>query len=238
MEDRKIHLRLILIFLVVTFFFDHGICLAQNNEAAKVRDATQVLHEIMDSVEEHLSLSFLDETEGVMVIPDILKVGYILGGRQGKGIFVVKQDDGSWSNPVFVELRAGSLGWQIGVQSTDLILFFQSRESVRAVLDGEFTLGADASIAAGPMGGGVGAGTDPGLEAEIYSYSRNRGLFVGISMEGASLQVDHSATTLFYDTLDVGVEQVLWENVQSPPAAREFLETLSGLTESPHLTTD
>lgn len=202
--------------------------LAAGNEEQKVEQAAEVLEEIMEITDAGgIPVSLLEDAHGVMVIPDVLKVGYILGGRHGKGILVTKTESDSWSNPVFVELKAGSIGWQIGVQSTDLVLLFDSEESIEKILDSEFTLGADASVAAGPAGRGIGAQTDVGFESEIYSYSKSKGLFAGVSLEGASLQVDYNSTESYYGDIYTSVRQILsGEQPEAPESAAEFLNVL------------
>ena len=120
------------------------------------------------------------------------------GGRFGKGILVVRQEDGSWANPVFITVAGGSIGWQIGVESIDIILVFKSTRSLEGIMKGKFTLGADASVAAGPVGRQASASTDILLKSEIYSYSRSRGLFAGLAVDGASIQINHDANEAFY----------------------------------------
>ncbi|MBD3275178.1 MAG: hypothetical protein GF372_07700 [Candidatus Marinimicrobia bacterium] len=202
---------------------------ASGNENEKVLTAAEVLVEIMEITDEGgVPRTLLNDAYGIMVIPDVLKVGYVIGGRHGKGILVTRTEDDTWSNPVFVELRAGSVGWQIGIQSTDLVLLFDSRSSVSKVIEGEFTLGADASVSAGPKGRGVGAQTDVEFESEIYSYSKSRGLFAGVSLEGASIQIDYTATENFYGDAYTSVRRVLDGDIgNAPDSAEEFLSTLN-----------
>ena len=121
-----------------------------------------------------------------MIVPRVIKAGLVVGGRFGRGVVLVRNGKGCWSNPAFVTLTGGSVGWQIGVQSTDLVLVFKNRKTADRLLHGKdkLTLGADAAVAAGPLGRQAEAGTDARLHAEIYSYSRSRGLFAGISLKG------------------------------------------------------
>ncbi|HKJ67095.1 MAG TPA: lipid-binding SYLF domain-containing protein [bacterium] len=140
---------------------------------------------------------------------------------------MARLDDGQWSNPVFITLRAGSIGWQIGVQSTDLVLLFHSKRSVESIVREEFTLGADASVAAGPHGRGIGAGTDVQFDSEIYSYAISRGFFAGVSLEGASLQIDYSAIEAYYDDPDVSIEAILRSPPETTPdSAAKFRQVL------------
>jgi len=202
--------------------------LANSNEKARIEDATDVILDIMDIPEQKIHPELLDDAFGIAVIPGVIKVGLGLGGRHGKGILVVRTPDGHWSRPVFLILTGGSIGWQIGVQSTDIILIFRKKKSVDAILEGEFTLGADASIAAGPVGRHVGAKTDVTFKAEIYSYSQSRGLFAGLALEGAVLQIDHDANEDFYDDQTVTPDDIFSNRVQNVPACvQEFQRVLT-----------
>jgi lipid-binding SYLF domain-containing protein len=144
--------------------------------------------------------ALLQDAKGVAIIPQMLKAGFLVGGRFGRGVVLARLSDGTWSNPVFVVLAGGGVGWQVGVQSTDLVLVFKTSHSLDRVLRGKgnITLGADVAIAAGPIGRQAEAATDVQLKAEIYSYSRTRGLFLGVSLEGAGLLVDCDANEAFY----------------------------------------
>ncbi len=144
--------------------------------------------------------ALLKDAKGVAVIPQVLKAGFLLGGRFGRGVVLARLPDGSWGEPVFVTLAGGGFGLQAGVQSTDVVLVFQTATSLDRVLrgGGKLTLGGDVSIAAGPVGRQAAAATDGELKAEIYSYSRSRGLFAGVSLEGAALRADADANRAFY----------------------------------------
>lgn len=185
------------------------------SEVKKVEEVIEVLREIHAIPERDIPPALLKHSYGIAVIPGLLKVGFILGGQYGTGVLCIRGHDGQWSNPVFIRLIGGSLGWQIGAQSTDIVLVFKSRRSVDAISAGKFTLGADASVAAGPVGRQASAGTDIRLNAEIYSYSRSRGLFAGISIEGASLEMDYAAIADFYSNSQIGARDV-FENATLP----------------------
>ncbi len=146
--------------------------------------------------------SLLDNAHAVVVIPNMIKAGFVVGGRYGTGMMIVRDLDNVWHYPVLVALTGGSVGFQVGAQSTDIILVFKSMKSVKAMEKGKYTLGADASIAAGPVGRHAEAGTDVKLEAEIYSYSRSRGLFAGVALEGSVISLKHEDTWSLY-TLSV-----------------------------------
>ncbi len=167
-------------------------------ESAKINAATEVLQEILKIPEQVIPPALLRNAHGIAIIPGSIKAAFFLGGRYGSGILLVHSKDEGWSNPVFFRLLGGGFGWQIGVQSTDIILVFKSSKSIEGITKGKFTLGADASVAAGPVGRSVEAATDVQLKAEIYSYSRNRGLFAGVSLEGAAMQIDNDANAALY----------------------------------------
>ncbi len=178
--------------------FLQGYSHAGATEEARVQSSVAIMKEIMDIPESSIPPNLLKSAYGIAIFPDLLKAGFIVGGRYGTGVMVVRRD-GSWSNPVFFQLIGGSVGFQIGAQSSDIILVFRSIRSLDAITSGKFTLGVDASIAAGPVGRHAEASTDVMLRAEILSYSRSRGLFAGVALEGASLQVDYGATASFYN---------------------------------------
>ncbi|MDZ3823208.1 MAG: lipid-binding SYLF domain-containing protein [Pseudoxanthomonas sp.] len=158
---------------------------------AKAEDAVRVLDEVMRMPESALPQAMLRDAHAIAVIPDVVKAGLVLGGRHGRGLLSVKSPDGTWSNPSFIRLSGGSVGWQAGVQATDVILVFRSQRGVDTIVNGKFTMGADASVAAGPVGRSAAASTDGQLRAEIYSYSRSRGLFAGVALDGSVISIDH-----------------------------------------------
>ena len=167
-------------------------------EEAKAADAARVLAEIMRIPETAVPEKMFSEAHAIAVIPDVVKAGLVLGGRGGKGLISVRSPDGTWSNPSFIKLGGGSIGFQAGVQSSDVILVFRSPRGVDSIVNGKFTLGADASVAAGPVGRTAQAATDEQLKAEIYSYSRARGLFAGVALDGTVLRIDHKANQAVY----------------------------------------
>ncbi|GFO70482.1 hypothetical protein GMLC_40610 [Geomonas limicola] len=171
--------------------------LARDN-VKDVRDSANVLQTIMKIPEKGIPPALLRDAQAIVIVPDAIKGAFIVGGRHGTGVVVVRQEGGGWSDPAFVSLTGGSIGWQVGGQATDVILVFKHRKGVEGLLKGKFTLGADAAVAAGPVGRSAEAATDIMLKSEILSYSRSRGLFAGVSLEGASLQVDEDATAEYY----------------------------------------
>ncbi|NUQ65699.1 MAG: Ysc84 actin-binding domain protein [Pirellulales bacterium] len=204
-----------------------GVAGAQSSrEAATVDTAARVLQENIAIPVRGIPQNLLTNAQAIAIVPDVVKLGFVLAGRRGHGVIVVRNADGSWSNPVFITLTGGSIGWQAGVQSTDVILVFKSRKSVNHVLDGQFTLGADAGVAAGPVGRQAAAATDIQLRAEIYSYSRSRGLFAGVSLDGSVLEVNPNANAAFYGTFGIGPHDILGGKTAQTPANVVVLKEL------------
>ncbi|HFF5942399.1 MULTISPECIES: YSC84-related protein [Stenotrophomonas] len=167
--------------------------MAGPQEDQRARNAVRVLAEIQEIPEQGIPDKLLDEGRAVIVIPDTIKAGLVIGGRRGHGLMSVRMPNGAWSNPVFVKLTGGSIGFQAGVQSSDVVLVFRNDRSLDNLVNGKFTLGADAGVAAGPVGRNAAAATDGQLKAEIWSWSRARGLFAGVALDGAVLQIDDAA---------------------------------------------
>jgi lipid-binding SYLF domain-containing protein len=174
---------------------------SQDKQEEKIEASTKVLKDFSD-MKENIPAELLKITEGIIIVPKLINAGFVLAGKRGKGIAMVKLEDGSWSNPVFVTLTGGSVGFQAGIQSIDLVLIFKSRETLQDIGKGSFTLGGDISVTAGPVGRSSTASTDYKLEAEVYSYSRSKGLFAGISLSGSAIDIDGKANKAFYGNDD------------------------------------
>ncbi len=175
--------------------------LAQKDPEFTVAKSLQALGEITRNPKTGMPRKVLRNAQGIAIIPDMFKMSFIFGARFGRGVLVVRQPDGTWSNPVFIHLLGGSFGAQAGAQSTDLVLVFQSHKGLDRFLKGKgkLTLGVDAGVAAGPAGKRFEASTDAGLQAEILSYSNTQGIFAGVSAEGGTLQIDGKSNTLYYN---------------------------------------
>ena len=201
---------------------------ADTREEKRVTDATDVLDQFLRIPEQAIPPNMLARAYAVAVIPDVIKLGF---GIRGRGILVVRQDAGTWSNPVFVTLTGGSIGWQAGAQSTDIILVFKTRKGVDGITSGKFTLGADASVAAGPVGRQASAATDLEFEAEVVSYSRNRGLFAGVALEGSGITMDEKANAAFYGDPRLSPDGIFQSPANiAPEAANRFVQVLSRQT--------
>ncbi len=163
-----------------------------------VEDSLTTLREIMQIPAKGIPSSLLRRAEGVAIIPGMMKGGFVVGVQHGRGVLVAKDKDGNWESPRFLTLTGGSLGLQAGVQSADVVLVFCTRRSVESALRGQFTVGVDASVSAGPVGRQASAGTDVQLVSEIYSYSRSRGIFLGAAVDGSKLRIDAPETQAYY----------------------------------------
>lgn len=173
-------------------------------ELQTVNSAKQTLDEFSGLAIESIPPAMFGRAEGVAIFPDMIKGGFIIGVNYGKGVLLVRRPDRTWSPPVMVTMGGGSLGFQAGVQSADIVLVFATPRSLNGILNGQkVTLGADASVALGPIGRQANAGTDARLGAEIYSYARSRGLFLGVSINGADLSVDNNANAMLYGRFGV-----------------------------------
>lgn len=188
-------------------------------DSEKITSSYNVLKDITGIPETGIPPALLGNASGIVIVPDAIKVGLFIGGKYGTGILMVRKSDGTWSNPSFVGLMGGSFGWQIGAQATDLLLIFKSARSIEGIKKGKFTIGADASVAAGPVGRSASASTDVLFKAEILSYSRSRGAFAGLSLEGAALQIDDEKNALFYGKPGINADDIFNGNPKSPSAA-------------------
>jgi lipid-binding SYLF domain-containing protein len=191
---------------------------AQQGDLARVSDAATVFGEIMEAADGGIPRSVLEKAEGIAIFPGVFKAGFIVGGQFGRGVICVRnQATGTWSAPAFLRIAGGSFGAQIGGQATDLILIIQSPLGVQRLLSNKFKIGGSASVAAGPVGRSAEASTDIQLRAMILSYSRSRGLFAGIALDGSTLGEDRDADKRVYGK-EMGSRDVLGE-----PSARTDL---------------
>jgi lipid-binding SYLF domain-containing protein len=196
------------------------------NEARTVRDSAEVLQQIMKMPEKGIPPALLREAHAVAIIPGVIKGAFIVGGRHGTGVVLVREN-GRWGNPVFVSITGGSVGWQVGGTSTDLVLVFKSLKGVEGLLKGKFTLGADAAVAAGPVGRNAEAATDVMLKSEILSYSRSRGLFAGLSLEGAALLVDDDGNAAYYGKQVPASDILAGQGVKKTPGTKKLQSLLT-----------
>src|SRR5580658_2711724 len=201
-------------------------------EEGRLLTATEVLEEVQAMPDQRIPDTLLSRAYGIAVIPDVTKVAFMFGGRHGNGVLVVRDAlTSSWSNPALISLTGGSWGFQAGAQSSDIILVFTTKTGIEGIAGGKLTLGADASVATGPVGRQGSAATDIAFNAEIYSYARTRGLFGGIALDGSVISIDRSANASFYHKSGVTASEVFSGQAPAPPeTAQRFLERLAQAT--------
>ena len=211
--------------------FVTSVAWAATREEKRVADAADVLDQLSRIPEKAIPPNLLSRAYAVAVIPNVVKAAFGLGARRGKGVLVVRQDDNSWSNPAFITLTGGSFGWQIGAESADVILVFKTRKGVDGIANGKLTLGANASVAAGPVGRQTAVATDIEFQAEVYSYSRTRGLFAGVALEGAGVTMDRKANAAFYGSTTMTPEKIFVSSPNiAPDVANTFVQVLTAQT--------
>ncbi|MEQ1575817.1 MAG: lipid-binding SYLF domain-containing protein [Vicinamibacterales bacterium] len=195
------------------------------DEVSQSEKAARVFGEIMGTPDKGIPQDLLEKAECVAVFPSVIKAGFIVGGRGGRGVASCRTTRG-WSDPAFFNLGGASFGLQIGAQSTDFVMLFMNKGGLNSLLSDEFTLGADASVAAGPVGRQAGASTDLKLNAQILSYSRSKGLFAGLELKGVVIKPDKDDMRDVYGA-GVTAKEVLAENkANAPVAVRAFPATL------------
>ena len=206
---------------------------AQAEEIGRIADATVAFQDITAIPEKTVPEYLLQDAAGIAIIPGVVKVGFIIGGEYGKGVLLLRDEDGSWSNPIFITLSGGSIGWQLGAQSADFVLVFKTERSVDSILADSLTLGVDVAAAAGPLGRRARASTDMQLKAEIYSYSRSRGFFAGLSLDGALIQIDDEANAAFYDVEYISPRDIqARRDLKIPTEAKQLKKTIKDNTQS------
>lgn len=199
----------------------------QDKQVQKIQEAQAVLNDFME-MKEDIPAELLHITQGIILVPKLINAGFVVGGKRGKGIAMVKTEDGSWSDPSFVTLTAGSVGFQAGIQSIDLVLIFRDKKTLMDIGKGSFTLGGDVAVAAGPVGRSGSAATDYKMEAEVYSYSKSKGLFAGISISGSAIEIDAKANEAYYGR-PVTANELFSQKTTKKAGVREIRESLEEL---------
>ncbi|HUA89019.1 MAG TPA: lipid-binding SYLF domain-containing protein [Steroidobacteraceae bacterium] len=206
---------------------------AQAREEGRLLIASEVLEELRSAPDQGIPDRLLERAYGIAVIPDLTKVAFFAGGRHGRGVLVVRDSKGRFSDPVFISMTGGSFGWQWGVQSTDIVLVFTTPKGVQGISGGKVTLGADASVAAGPVGRNASAATDANFKAEVYSYSRSRGVFAGLALDGTVISIDDDANEEFYKKPDVAASDIINGSVTTnDSSAHRFMAAVARSTGS------
>jgi len=201
-----------------------------DDESKRVNEALTALDEIMAAADKSVPRSVMEKAEGIAVFPSLLKGGLGIGGQHGRGILSVRdKKNGGWSNPAFLTINGGSIGAQIGVQAIDLVLIINNQRGLEQLVKNEFKVGADASVAAGPVGRDASASTDIQMRAQILSYSRSRGLFAGATLNGSTIKEDRDANERFY-TIGYRTGQIVFDGMgkaTNPAAVDRWKETLA-----------
>lgn len=199
---------------------------------SRLERAGEVFTELVSTPDRSVPNELLISARCIAVIPAVVKVAWFLGGRFGRGAITCRGEGGEWSPPVLLTLGGGSIGFQLGASSTDVVLFFMKERGARSLLRSKFKLGADAAVAAGPVGRSAEASTDLALNAEIYSYARSRGFFAGISLDGAWLAADGEGMASYYGVrTDAAAVLFTPGAVTAPRSAWELLKALPGASQ-------
>jgi lipid-binding SYLF domain-containing protein len=232
MPNRKISAATLLLATIFASAAILKVAHAGAREEGRLLTATEVLEEVEGMPDVRLPDTLLAHAYGIAVIPDVTKVAFIFGGRHGNGVLSVRDKlTAPWSNPVFVSLTGGSWGFQAGAQSSDIILVFTTKAGIEGIAGGKITLGADASVATGPVGRQGSAATDMTFNSEIYSYARTRGLFGGIALDGSVIRIDRAANASLYHRSGVSASEIMAGQAPAAPAtAQRFLERLAQAT--------
>jgi len=196
----------------------------REDDVSRIDRATEVFHEIMSAPDKGIPREVLESAKCIAIIPGEKKFAFIFGGNYGRGVATCHTEHG-WSAPMFVAVDGGSVGYQIGGSSTDLVMIFMNDHALRSLLSDKFKLGGDATVAAGPVGRQAAADTDLKLSAEILSYSRSKGIFAGVSLDGAVVQTDKSGDHAMYGE-DVTHREILSGKITAPESARPLLREI------------
>ena len=198
-----------------------------SDEVDRVQNAATVLSELASAPDKAIPNAVLERAEAIAVFPGVKKAGFVVGGQYGRGVIAIRTDGGAWSAPAFLRLAGGSFGAQIGASEVDLVLVVMNKRGVQNLLRNEFKIGGEASAAAGPVGREASASTDLLMRAEILSYSRSRGLFAGITINGASIAEDKDANAKFYGQPYSSQEVISGKISRTPAEVKAFEDALS-----------
>ncbi len=193
---------------------------------ARIDSAAAVVRHLMAAPDSGIPQELLEKATAIAVIPHDVRGAFFFGGSYGKGVVSQRLANGSWGPPCYIDLTGGSVGLQFGVSSTDYVLVFTNREGIRPLLKGKLKLGADASVAAGPVGRTAAAGTNVLLESAIYTYSRSKGVFAGVALNGAALTIDRHADRAVYGRNVTTRDILVRDSVPITATVRPFVETL------------
>jgi lipid-binding SYLF domain-containing protein len=205
------------------------IVIAQSSdEAGRITDASTVLEEIMAAADKSVPRTIMEKAEGIAVFPSLIKGGFVVGAQRGRGVLSVRdKKNGGWSSPAFLTITGGSIGAQFGAQAIDLVLVINNQRGLEQLVKNQFKIGADAAATAGPVGRDASASTDIQLRAQILSYSRARGLFAGVTLNGSTIRQDRDANERFYG-MGYRTGQIVFDGLGgSPEPVTMWKETLA-----------
>jgi SH3 domain-containing YSC84-like protein 1 len=225
-EDKTMLKHLLIVTTLVLLVALAAVASDREDDVKRTDRAAQVFREIMNTPDQGIPQDLLESAKCIAIIPGEVKFAFIFGGSYGRGLATCRTEHG-WSAPIFVAIDSGSVGYQIGGSSTDLVMLLMNDHALQSLLSDKFKLGADASVAAGPVGRNAAAGTDLKLKAEILSYSRSKGVFAGVSLDGAVMQADKSGDKAMYGD-DVNRHEILDGKVAIPASAQALLHELGG----------
>jgi lipid-binding SYLF domain-containing protein len=225
-EDKEMLKRILIVTTLVLLVTLTAVASDRDDDVNRTNKATQVFKEIMNTPDQGIPQELLESAKCIAIIPGDVKFAFIFGGNYGRGLATCRTGHG-WSAPMFLAIEGGSVGYQIGGSSTDIVMLFMNDHALKSLLSDKFKLGADASVAAGPVGRSAAAGTDLKLDAEILSYSRSKGLFAGVSLNGAVVQADKSGDEAMYGH-DVNRHEILSGKVAVPESAQALLHEIGG----------
>jgi SH3 domain-containing YSC84-like protein 1 len=203
----------------------------KSDEAETIGDATEVIKEFA-GMKEGPPRGLVEKAEAIIIVPGLVKASFVVGGEHGDGVLVARDANGNWGQPVLVDITGGSIGWQAGVSSTDLVLIFMRDANVNELLDGEFKLSGEAGVAVGPLGREGSAGADVHFDEPIYSYSRSKGVFAGVSVEGTQIGLDDDSNVVLYGPSPV-VKEVIMKEPAPGSAGHHLATALRKLTGEP-----
>jgi len=200
--------------------------LAGDTATERMSDATNVFTEIMSTPDRGIPQDLLEKAHCIAIVPGLKQAAFVVGGKFGKGFVICRQKGGGWGSPAAIRVEGGSVGFQIGGSSTDVVMLVMNERGLRRLLEDKFTLGGEATVAAGPVGRSTAANTDAQLSAEILSWSRSKGLFAGIALQGATLRPDEDANKEMYGA-KLTNKEILTGDVKRPAAAGPLNAALS-----------
>jgi lipid-binding SYLF domain-containing protein len=218
-------MRKLAVFVVLMMAASLAFADAKSDSTERLQNAATVLNEVMAAPDKGIPAEVFDGAKCIVVIPHMVKGGFVFGGKHGRGVATCRTKSGGWSAPAFVSIGGGNWGLQIGVQGVDLIMMVMNDKGAQALLANKFQLGGDASVAAGPVGRHASANTDWKADTAVLSYSRTKGVFAGLTLEGSIVQQDDDSTIAIYGK-KIDQKAILDGGVPAPAVAESFLKAV------------